>query len=68
MERIDTRGMSCPQPVIMTKNAVKDIKGQLEVIVDCGAPKSNVTRFLENAGFKVTFTNIEDGCILRAQK
>ncbi|WP_242944281.1 sulfurtransferase TusA family protein [Clostridium collagenovorans] len=68
LKQIDTRGMSCPQPLLMTKNALKDSVKEIEVVVDCGAPKSNVTRFLNNSGFKVTSTEIEDGCILKATK
>ena len=34
MKRIDTSGFSCPEPVIMTKKALKDSPDALMVIVD----------------------------------
>lgn len=62
--QINTRGMSCPQPVIMAKNAVAEKPVAIEILVDTGAPKSNVTRFLKNAGYKVEVKDDEDGAIL----
>ncbi len=58
-EIVDARGLSCPQPVLMTKKAVEKGGSQYEVLVDNGTAKENVTRFAANAGFKVTVQ--EDG-------
>ena len=52
MNQIDARGYSCPEPVLMTKNALK--KGlPLQVLVDSMTPVQNITRFATNAGYKV---------------
>lgn len=50
---IDACGRSCPEPVIMTKKAVARGGSQFEVLVDNATAAGNVTRFAENAGFKV---------------
>ena len=53
-EVVDTRGLSCPQPVIMVLEAVKKIdKGNLEILVDTDTSCENVTRATENEGWSV---------------
>ena len=52
MNELDARGYSCPEPVLMTKQALK--KGTpLKVLVDSATPLQNITRFATNAGYKV---------------
>jgi TusA-related sulfurtransferase len=51
---IDARGLSCPQPVIMTLDEIK--KGsdkEIIVLVDTDTSKENVTRAAESQGCKV---------------
>lgn len=53
-EVVDARGLSCPQPVIITVNAIK--KGdqdQLTVLVDTDTAKENVSRATNAQGWKV---------------
>ncbi|MDY0362696.1 MAG: sulfurtransferase TusA family protein [Desulforegulaceae bacterium] len=60
-EKVDARGLSCPQPVIMTLNAVK--KGfdkELEIVVDTKTSMENVSRALQSKGLKVKEV-LEDG-------
>jgi TusA-related sulfurtransferase len=60
-EKVDARGLSCPQPVIMTLNAVK--KGfdkELEIVVDTKTSMENVSRALQSKGLKVKEV-FEDG-------
>ena len=53
LKRVDARGLSCPQPVIMTKKAMDNDKdSDFEVWVDNAAPKENVTRLAIKNGFK----------------
>lgn len=54
MKRLDTSGYSCPEPVIMTKKALKDSPDGLEVVVDNVASRENVKRYGEATGFNVT--------------
>lgn len=51
---IDARGLSCPQPVLMTKQALASNENAYEVLVDNGAAKENVTRFANHAGYNVS--------------
>jgi tRNA 2-thiouridine synthesizing protein A len=59
MKTIDTRGYSCPEPVIMTKNAIAG-GTPLKVLVDNETPLQNVTRFAVNAGYKVSHKAVGD--------
>ena len=43
---IDCRGLSCPEPVIRTKKAIRENPQTLDVLVDQRAPLENVSRFL----------------------
>jgi selenium metabolism protein YedF len=52
---LDARGLACPAPVLMTKDAVEEDKlDTVEVIVDNEAAKENVSRFLGAQQFSVT--------------
>ncbi len=60
-QRIDTRGLSCPLPVVAVRSKLLEIKkGILEVIIDTGTSKDNITRMAVNAGWKVV-SREEDG-------
>ena len=50
MNQVDARGYSCPEPVLMTKNALKS-GTPLVVLVDNMTPVQNITRFASNAGY-----------------
>ena len=51
---IDCRGLSCPEPVIRTKKAIKDEPESIDVLVDQRAPLENVQRFLKAMIYNVT--------------
>lgn len=50
---VDARGLSCPEPVILAKNEADKGTKNFTILVDIEVAKENVTRFLENAGYKV---------------
>ena len=53
-EKLDVRGLSCPLPVVKVKNKLTELKeGLLEVLVDTGTAKDNITRMANNNGWKV---------------
>lgn len=56
MKIVDARGLSCPEPVIMTRNAMASKEPAYQVLVDNAAAKENVTRFAEHQGYTVTVT------------
>lgn len=50
---VDACGRSCPEPVLMTKNAIASGEKQVEVLVDNRTAVQNVTRFAQQAGYAV---------------
>lgn len=56
MNKLDARGLSCPEPVMMIRNALASQEESYEIIVDNHASKENVTRYAEHAGYEVNVT------------
>ncbi len=53
-KRIDARGLSCPQPVVLTRNKMMELgKGVFEVIVDTGTSRDNISRLAAHEGWKI---------------
>jgi len=52
---LDARGLSCPQPVIMLKKALKGAK-ELTLLVDDDAAADNCTNYAKKQGYDVTRT------------
>ncbi|MFO7740722.1 MAG: sulfurtransferase TusA family protein [Anaerolineae bacterium] len=52
-KRVDARGFSCPQPVIMARNAVKEGEFPIEVLVETVTSRENVRRASEKMGCTV---------------
>ena len=51
---VDARGLSCPQPVLMTLDEIKKLdRGEVEVWVDTDTSKENVSRAAESQGWQV---------------
>lgn len=50
---VDARGLSCPQPVLLTKNAIGRGKFPVEVLVDTVTSRENIRRMVESKGFQV---------------
>ncbi len=51
---VDARGLSCPQPVIMTLNKIKEVKeGEIVVLVDTETARENVSRAANSKGWTV---------------
>ncbi|GAA0179917.1 hypothetical protein SH2C18_27070 [Clostridium sediminicola] len=68
MKRIDACGMSCPQPVLMTKKAIDGNVANIEVIVDNNTAQNNVQRFLKSRDYKVTIKAEGELTVLIAEK
>lgn len=67
MEKIDARGRSCPEPVIMVQKQFKT-SGEFEVLVDNACAVQNITRFAENKGAAVSVTQDGDEYTLLVKK
>ncbi|MFA6844749.1 MAG: sulfurtransferase TusA family protein [Sphaerochaetaceae bacterium] len=51
--KVDARGLSCPQPVILTKKALCGKPSELTVVVDNRAAVENVSRYAKAMGYVV---------------
>ena len=60
MNKIDTCGMSCPQPVLMTKKALDRDSSGADIIVDNNTARENVEKFLKNLKYSITVKKEED--------
>ena len=57
---VDTRGLSCPIPVVMVQQAIKkDAPATLEVLADAKVAVENITRLATANGYQVSV--VEDG-------
>lgn len=64
MKTIDARGLSCPQPAMMARQALQlAANGAIEVLVDSGTSRDNVARLAQHAGWRVTTEEKPDGVI-----
>jgi TusA-related sulfurtransferase len=53
-DKIDARGLSCPQPVILTNKKMKELsKGIFEVLVDTDTSRENLSRLASETGWQV---------------
>ena len=68
MAKIDARGKSCPQPVMMTKTLMDAGEKEIEVYLDNAVSASNVQRFLEKNGFRVQIMDEEGTITIRGSK
>ena len=68
MKRVDARGLSCPEPVIQTKNAMASKEAEYEVLVDNVVAKENVTRFVMHRGYLVNVEEQGDDFLLKITK
>lgn len=52
MKTIDARGLSCPEPVILTRNAMSGGESAYQVMVDNVTACENVKRYAESRGYQ----------------
>jgi tRNA 2-thiouridine synthesizing protein A len=52
---VDAGGLSCPQPVLMTLDKIKEMKkGEIIIKVDTDTSKENVSRAAQSQGWDVS--------------
>ena len=68
MTTIDARGLSCPEPVILTRNAMKSGENSYQIIVDNITSRENVTRYAEHQGYQVEVSEKEGEYTLSVRK
>lgn len=65
---IDARGLSCPEPVILTKNAIAGNPSEITVMVDNNVAKENVQKCLEKSGYRVLSNEKGEDIIIHGRK
>lgn len=59
---VNASGLSCPQPVMLTKKALSGLEaGHVEILVDTATSRNNVSRFAANKGWNVAVEEREEG-------
>jgi len=64
---VDARGLPCPQPVILTRNAMRE-SDQVTTLVSQPDQVDNVRRLAERAGWSVSVTQMDDGLAIQMTK
>lgn len=60
--KVDASGLSCPQPVLLTKRALQKAENHLiEVLVDTATSRDNCARVAEKAGWHVAVEQRAEG-------
>jgi len=65
---VDARGLSCPQPVILTRRAIREGQFPFEVLVETVTSRENVRRLAKKAGCRVTVEQVGDEFNLTIEK
>ncbi|MGL5950082.1 MAG: sulfurtransferase-like selenium metabolism protein YedF, partial [Cetobacterium sp.] len=69
MIKVNAIGQTCPMPVIMTKNALKNIsEGIIEVSVDNQISKENIEKFSKEMGYSFSSRNEGDIFLIIIEK
>jgi tRNA 2-thiouridine synthesizing protein A len=66
---VDARGLSCPQPVILTNKKMMEMgKGVFEVLVDTESSKENISRLAQQLGWEIEVKKESDDYSLLLKK
>ncbi len=61
MKIVDARGLSCPEPIMLTAAALKNATEPVKVLVTEPHQKTNVEKLAKDQGKTVKSTEVEDG-------
>ncbi len=68
MKIVDARGLSCPEPVILARQAITAGQFPIEVLLDTVTARENVRRVAERAGCHVAVAQAGDEFTLTLTK
>lgn len=60
MIKIDVRGLSCPQPVLLVQKEINEGNGNFEILLDSEASRENILRILEKNRLKSEIIEEDD--------
>lgn len=58
MKTVDARGLSCPEPVMLTEEAVNAGEFPVKILVSEPHQKSNIENYVGSLGYKTTATAV----------
>ena len=61
MKEVDARGLSCPEPIMLTAEALKGANEPVKVLVGEPHQKTNVEKLAKDRGKKAATKEIETG-------
>lgn len=61
MKEVDARGLSCPEPLMLMAEALRNETGPVRILVTEPHQKMNVEKFAKDHGRKTVSTEMEDG-------
>lgn len=61
MKEVDARGLSCPEPIMLTAEALKSADGPVKVLVNEPHQRTNVEKLAKDRGKKTTTKEIDTG-------
>ncbi len=61
MKEVDARGLSCPEPIMLTAEALKSGNGPVKVLVSEPHQKTNVEKLAKDRGKKTKTKEINTG-------
>ncbi|MDD2221180.1 MAG: sulfurtransferase TusA family protein [Clostridia bacterium] len=68
MKTIDTCGLSCPQPLMLTKQAIAANYSEMEILVDSQSRCQSVEELLKEGGYDVKIKQNSESFSLIATK
>jgi len=68
VKTVDAQGLSCPQPVILTRKAIEEGEFPFVVLVDTVTSRENVRRIAEKQKCQVSVAEQDDGFVLTISK
>lgn len=68
MKQLDARGLSCPQPVVLTQKAINGGSELFSVMVSSAVSKENVLRCVEKNRMKAQVRQDGDDFIIEVSK
>ena len=67
--RIDARGLSCPQPVVLAKKKMDEIiTGAFEILVDAPVARDNICRFFASNGWQTEVNKLAEDILITVKK
>lgn len=60
MKIIDARGLSCPEPVLLLREAMSSAEASYQIVVDNHAAKENTSRYARHQGYEVKVEEKDD--------